>query len=96
MVSTSVVEIISLRRHGDRKAFVRLACLSGYAHVRLLNGDLVGCAQKDNVSIPHLVNWRTKDIYPLSDFADVYVSSTALREHSSKLTAYMRRALSSP
>ena len=41
---------------------------------------------KDDISIPHLVNWHTKDSNPLSDLPDVNVRmtfmNTAKKSHS--------------
>lgn len=75
MVSSPAIEVVSLRMHEGDRIFVRLANLSGCAHVRLLQGDFIGCAFKDNASIPHLFNWRTNDVYALADHTDVYVSN---------------------
>lgn len=44
------------------------------SHIRLLSGDFVGCAVKDDMSIPHLVNWRLGQTYPLDDSPDLGVS----------------------
>lgn len=54
--------------------FVQRAHLPGIAYVRLLHGDFIGCLMKDGISIPHLINWRTKDAHPLADLPDVKVS----------------------
>ena len=72
--STPVVEIISLRQYQGRYVFVRLAHLSGLSHIRLLSGDFVGCAVKDDMNIPHLVNWQSGQTYPLDDSPDLNVS----------------------
>ena len=69
-----VVEIISLAHVEGQLVFVQLASLAGLSHIRLLHGDLIGCAMSNDVSIPHLVNWRTKATYALAEFPDENVS----------------------
>jgi hypothetical protein len=68
------VEIISLRCLEDRLIFVQLASLPGLSHIRLLHGDLIGCAMINDISVPQLVNWRTKATYPLAELPDENVS----------------------
>jgi hypothetical protein len=72
--SIPVVEIIALRQSRKRSVFVRLAQFPSLSHIRLLSGDFVGCAMKDDMSIPHLVNWRSGQTYPLADSPDLGVS----------------------
>lgn len=44
------------------------------SRVGLLRGQYVGCGLKDDISIPHLVNWRTQQEYPLAREPDVRAS----------------------
>jgi hypothetical protein len=70
------VEIISLAHAEGQLVFVQLASLAGLSHIRVLHGDLIGCAMSKDVSIPHLVNWRTKAMYALAEFPDENVSQS--------------------
>jgi hypothetical protein len=41
---------------------------------------------KDGISIPHLVDWRTKDSYRLADHPDANVSITSMNAAVNKIT----------
>lgn len=60
------VHILSLARPCNDLIFVRLGELPRYSHVHLFSGDFIVCGLKDDLSIPHLVNWRTSVGYPLA------------------------------
>lgn len=64
---------MSLRRHEGETVFVQLGRVPNFTHVRYLHGDLVGCALKDETGVPHLVNWRTSEVYALGEFPDIQV-----------------------
>lgn len=44
----------------------------------MLEGDFLGCALKDEVSVPHLVNWRTGEMHSLGEIPDINVSCLPL------------------
>jgi hypothetical protein len=89
-LSSPAVEVLSLRRHEGTMAFVKLTRLPGFSRIKLLHGNLIGCLMKDDTSIPHLVDWRTKDSYSLADLPDVNVRMTFMNTAIRSLTKLVR------
>ncbi|KII86222.1 hypothetical protein PLICRDRAFT_93683 [Plicaturopsis crispa FD-325 SS-3] len=80
--------ILSLRRRANDLQFVLLAELTGLSYVRCLDGDLAVCALRDDVSIPCLVNWRSNDIWPLSNLPDDEGSCMAAYIHDEHIVIF--------
>lgn len=40
----------------------------------ILRGPYVGCGLKDDISIPHLLNWRTQQVHSLAPEPNAVVS----------------------
>ena len=59
---------------GDECVFVRLAQAPDCTYVRMLQEDWLGFALKDEISIPHIFNWRTGETHALGELPDVHVS----------------------
>jgi hypothetical protein len=45
--------------------------LVGLSRVQLLDGDFIGCAVRNDISVPHLINWKTAETYALADVPDM-------------------------
>ncbi|KAJ7703914.1 hypothetical protein B0H17DRAFT_39004 [Mycena rosella] len=59
------VLVITLRQHLESHYFAELARMEGSSHILMLHGNLVGCAMRDDVIIPHIVNWHENTIHEL-------------------------------
>ena len=64
-ISPPFIDIISLRMSCDEYVFVRLSNASSCAYVRMLRGDWLGFALKGEISVPHILNWRTSETHAL-------------------------------
>lgn len=69
-MTSSAIDIISLRIHEGHRIFVQLAQLAGCA-----DGGSIECTLEDDA---HHINWRTAYVYPLNDQSEVYVGYTTL------------------
>ena len=63
---------------GDEWVFIRLAQAPGCTYVRMLQGDWLGSALKDEISVPHIFNWRTGEMHALGELPDIRVSEYPL------------------
>lgn len=59
------VYILSLMRHSNVLEFHELQKFPGLSNIRLLSGDVIGCAVVNDISIPHIINWKTSDMHAL-------------------------------
>ncbi|KAF7292968.1 hypothetical protein MIND_01196000 [Mycena indigotica] len=60
------VFVVTLRKHKRKNVLCELARLEGSSHVLMLSGDLIGCAMRDGVSIPHLYRWKDNTIIDIA------------------------------
>lgn len=44
----------------------------------MLQGDWIGFALKDDISVPHIMNWCTGEKYALGELPDINVSKYLL------------------
>lgn len=72
------IDVISLQRHADDIAFIRLARHRGLSHIRVFQGSLIGFALDNDLSVPSVLNWKTGQILHLQEAPDTDVSS---RDH---------------
>lgn len=63
---SSNIQILGLCLLDGRPRFVELSKSEGFSHIGLLRGPYIGCGLRDDISVPHLVNWRTQEFYALA------------------------------
>ena len=59
------IEMLSIRSEASSPIFIQLARLSGVSCLRCLSDRFVGFALLDEISIPCLMNWRTRVVTKL-------------------------------
>ncbi|KAJ7613759.1 hypothetical protein DFH06DRAFT_1369377 [Mycena polygramma] len=59
------VYVITLRQDSGSHYFAKLGHVEGSSHVLMLQGKFVGCAVRDDVVVPHLIDWAANTIYNL-------------------------------
>ncbi|KAF7315703.1 hypothetical protein MIND_00085900 [Mycena indigotica] len=62
MNPSTALYVVSLKRKSDRVVFVHEYSLIGSSHVLMLHDALVGCAIREALNEPHVVNWKTGTI----------------------------------
>ncbi|KAJ6492777.1 hypothetical protein C8R47DRAFT_1119741 [Mycena vitilis] len=59
------VYVITLCQDSGSHSFAKLGHFEGSSHVLMLQGKFVGCAVRDDLVIPHLIDWAANTIYDL-------------------------------
>ncbi|KAJ6578650.1 hypothetical protein DFH09DRAFT_1310634 [Mycena vulgaris] len=57
--------IVTLRQYDGSHYFMELCRIEGSSQVLMLHGNSVGCALRNDVIEPHIIDWRTNEIYEL-------------------------------
>ncbi|KAJ7092389.1 hypothetical protein B0H15DRAFT_799543 [Mycena belliarum] len=65
------VHIITLRQHLGSHHFMELCRFEGSSHVLMLQGNLLGCAVRDDAIVPHLIDWVEDATYDLPSGLDL-------------------------
>ncbi|EIW77105.1 hypothetical protein CONPUDRAFT_146189 [Coniophora puteana RWD-64-598 SS2] len=53
------LQVLTLCDVDDLQSFGEIQTLTGYGDIMLLHRDVIVCGTKDNVAIPHIVDWKT-------------------------------------
>ncbi|KAF7315739.1 hypothetical protein MIND_00089800 [Mycena indigotica] len=62
MNPSTALYVVSLKRKSDRVVFTHEYSLIGSSHVLMLHDAWVGCAIREALNEPHIVNWKTGSI----------------------------------
>ncbi|KAI0075238.1 hypothetical protein K474DRAFT_1773431 [Panus rudis PR-1116 ss-1] len=61
----SSIDVLCARSHGKQIRIVRVSECSYAAHIRFLCGEWIGFALYREISLPHVVNWKTNTVHAL-------------------------------
>ncbi|EIW77110.1 hypothetical protein CONPUDRAFT_146194 [Coniophora puteana RWD-64-598 SS2] len=67
---TPVLTVLKLFELNEDCFFGEIKVISGYSEIVLLLSGLLVCAMKDNMAIPHVVDWKSGDYWPLATVPD--------------------------
>ncbi|KAJ6578630.1 hypothetical protein DFH09DRAFT_1448695 [Mycena vulgaris] len=65
VLAFGLVLVVTLRQYQGSHYFMELCRVEGSSQVLMLHDNFLGCALRNDVIVPHMIDWRTNEIYEL-------------------------------